>query len=245
MESLLKGKEIRMRLDKVLTHVGYGSRKEVQNLIKSKQVYIDGKCTLKADEQVNPEHQIITVSGKKITYQKQYYYLLNKPAGYISATEDYKEQTVIDLLASIDQNKGLFPVGRLDKDTEGLLILTTDGQLAHQLLAPKKHIPKVYYAKLRGRVEEKDKEIVAQGITLANGTVYKPGVLEIISSGDISEVYVTICEGQFHQVKEMMKFIGKEVLYLKRIQMGGLKLPDDLALGQYRALTKQELELLS
>lgn len=234
-----------MRLDKVLTHVGYGSRREVQNLIKSKQVKIDGKCIIKADIQVNPEIQEITVCGHKVHYQAYYYYLLNKPAGYISATEDTKEQTVLELLKPIDKNKALFPVGRLDKDTEGLLILTNDGQFAHNLLAPKKHIDKVYYAKVKGRVEERDKEVIAHGMTLANGTTYKPGQLEIISSGEISEVYVTIQEGKFHQVKEMMKFIGKEVIYLKRIQMGDLKLPDELTLGQYRALTTDELELLS
>ena len=230
-----------MRLDKVLGHVGYGSRKEVQKLIKSKKVTVDDKCVVKSEANVNPETQRICVSGKAIDYQEFYYYLLNKPAGYVSATEDPKDETVIDLLAQIDRNKEPFPVGRLDKDTEGLLVLTNNGKLAHDLLSPKKHVDKTYYAKVKGEMVAEDIEIFANGMTLKDGTTYRPGKLEIISSGEFSEIYVTISEGKFHQVKKMVQFVGKEVVYLKRIQMGQLKLPEDLELGEYRQLTQEEL----
>lgn len=230
-----------MRLDKVLGHVGYGSRKEVQKMIKSKKVTVDGKCVVKSEANVNPETQEICVGGKSIDYQEFYYYLLHKPAGYVSATEDPKDQTVIDLLDSIDRNKELFPVGRLDKDTEGLLVLTNNGKLAHDLLSPKKHVDKIYYAQVKGEMVPEDIEIFAQGMTLKDGTTYRPGKLEILSSGELSEIYVTISEGKFHQVKKMVQYVGKEVIYLKRIQMGRLKLPEELELGEYRQLTAEEL----
>ena len=233
-----------MRLDKVLGHVGYGSRKEVQKLIKSKKVTVDGKCVVKSEANVNPETQEICISGEPIDYQEFYYYLLNKPAGYVSATEDSRDETVIDLLKQIDRNKELFPVGRLDKDTEGLLVLTNNGKLAHDLLSPKKHVDKTYYAKVKGKMVPEDIEIFAQGMSLNDGTTYRPGKLEIISSGEFSEIYVTISEGKFHQVKKMVQYVGKEVVYLQRIQMGLLKLPKDLKLGEYRKLTSEELEKL-
>lgn len=233
-----------MRLDKVLGHVGYGSRKEVQKLIKSKKVTVDGKCIAKSEANVNPLTQEICISGERIDYQEFYYYILNKPAGYVSATEDPRDETVIDLLEMIDRNKELFPVGRLDKDTEGLLMLTNDGKMAHDLLSPKKHVDKTYYAKVKGEMVPEDIEIFAKGMTLNDGTTYRPGKLEIVSSGEFSEIYVTISEGKFHQVKKMVQYVGKEVVYLKRIQMGQFKLPEDLGLGEYRQLTAEELEAL-
>lgn len=233
-----------MRLDKILTHSGYGSRKEVQKIIKSKKVIVDGQVVSKPEANVDPNQSEIYISGKPVDYQEFYYYILNKPGGYISATEDPKEQTVIDLLDIEDRNKELFPVGRLDKDTEGLLLLTNDGKMAHDLLSPKKHVDKTYYAKVKGAMVQEDVTVFAQGITLENGTTYQPGKLEIISSGEFSEIYVTIKEGKFHQVKRMVQFVGKEVVYLKRIQMGRLKLPEDLALGEYRKLTEEELAYL-
>lgn len=232
-----------MRLDRVLVHVGYGSRKEVQKLIKSKKVTVSGKVVTKSELNVKPEEEIC-VSGVPINYQEYYYYILNKPAGYISATEDPRDQTVIDLLEPIDRNKELFPVGRLDKDTEGLLILTNDGQFAHDMLSPKKHVDKTYYAKVAGEMVPEDIDIFAQGMTLQDGTVYQPGKLEILSSHTESEILVTIKEGKFHQVKKMVRYVGKEVIYLKRIQMGDFKLPSDLALGEYRLMTPEELALL-
>lgn len=233
-----------MRLDRVLVHVGYGSRKDVQKLIKSKKVMVAGKIVTKSELNVQPEEDEICVLGKPINYQEYYYYILNKPAGYLSATEDPRDQTVIDLLETIDRNKELFPVGRLDKDTEGLLILTNDGQFAHDMLSPKKHVDKTYYAKVKGQMVPEDIETFAKGMTLQDGTVYQPGQLEILSSDTVSEIYVTIREGKFHQVKKMVQFVGKEVTYLQRIQMGDFKLPEDLALGQYRLMTAEELNLL-
>lgn len=233
-----------MRLDKMLVHVGYGSRKEVQKLIKSKKVSVNNKLVSQPDFNVKVEEDVVKVQEEPVIYKEFYYYLLNKPSGYISATEDPVDETVLDLLTIQDKNKGLFPVGRLDKDTEGLLLLTNDGKLAHDLLSPKKHVDKVYYAKVKGRVVEKDIEIFKEGITLEKGTTYKPAKLEIITSDeDYSEIYVTIKEGKFHQVKKMVHFIGKEVVYLKRIQMGELKLPPTIQLGEYRELTLEELSL--
>lgn len=233
-----------VRLDKVLGHVGYGTRKEVQKLIKSKKVTVNGKSVIKSEANVNPETDTICVSGEAIDYQTFYYYILNKPAGYVSATEDPRDETVIDLLEVIDRNKELFPVGRLDKDTEGLLVLTNDGKMAHDLLSPKKHVDKIYYAKVMGEMVPEDIEVFAKGMTLNDGTTYKPGKLEILSSGKYSEILVTISEGKFHQVKKMVQFVGKEVIYLKRLQMGDLKLPDDLEIGAYRQLTLEELHAL-
>lgn len=230
-----------MRLDKVLGHVGYGSRKEVQKLIKSKKVTVDGKSVIKSEANIDPTTQEICVCGEPIDYQEFYYYILNKPAGYVSATEDPRDETVIDLLETIDRNKELFPVGRLDKDTEGLLMLTNNGKLAHDLLSPKKHVDKVYYAKVKGEMVPEDIVTFSQGMTLKDGTTYRPGKLEIISSGELSEIYVTISEGKFHQVKKMVQYVGKEVVYLQRVQMGQFKLPEDLALGEYRQLTAEEL----
>lgn len=233
-----------MRLDKMLVHVGYGSRKEVQKLIKSKKVSVNNKLVSQPDFNVKVEEDVVKVQEEPVIYKEFYYYLLNKPSGYISATEDPVDETVLDLLTIQDKNKGLFPVGRLDKDTEGLLLLTNDGKLAHDLLSPKKHVDKVYYAKVKGKVVEKDIEIFKEGITLEKGTTYKPAKLEIITSDeDYSEIYVTIKEGKFHQVKKMVHFIGKEVVYLKRIQMGELKLPPTIQLGEYRELTLEELSL--
>lgn len=233
-----------MRLDRVLGHVGYGSRKEVQQLIKKKKVSVDGAIVKKVDVNVNPATQIIQVAGEAIDYQEFYYYLLNKPDGYISATEDPRDATVLDLLEERDRNKELFPVGRLDKDTEGLLLLTNDGKLAHALLSPKKHIDKLYYAKVQGEIVEDDCRAFEQGITMRDGTAYKPGKLEILSSGEMSEVLVTIKEGKFHQVKRMIQAVGKEVVYLKRLQMGELKLPQDLSLGEYRQINEEERKIL-
>lgn len=233
-----------MRLDKILGHVGYGSRKEVQKLIKGKKVTVDGKCVVKCEANVNPETSEISVGGEVIDYKAFYYFLMHKPAGYVSATEDPRDETVIDLLSPMDRNKELFPVGRLDKDTEGLLVLTNDGKMAHDLLSPKKHVDKVYYAKVMGEMVEEDIHTFAQGMTLKDGTTYKPGKLEILSSGEYSEILVTISEGKFHQVKKMVQYVGKEVIYLKRVQMGELILPEDIELGAYRPLEPEELEKL-
>lgn len=234
----------KMRLDKYLVHVGYGTRSAAQKVIKSKKVKVNDQIIIKPETSIDPETSTVEVNGERMDYEEFYYFILNKPGGYITATEDARDQTVLDLLEQRDQNKDVFPVGRLDKDTEGLLILTNDGKMAHSLLSPKHHVDKVYYAKVLGQMEEEDIKKFAMGITLNDGTTYEPGKLEIITSGTESEIYVTICEGKFHQVKRMVQAVGKEVVYLKRIQMGRLSLPEDLKLGTYRKMTREEIALL-
>lgn len=234
----------KIRIDKYLAHIGYGSRSEVHKLIKQKRITLNEKTVMKPDFSFVIEEAVVRVDGKMAVYSEYYYYLLNKPAGVITATEDERHETVLDLLLPIDKNKSLCPVGRLDKDTEGLLLLTNDGKLSHRLLSPKNHVDKVYYAKIDGILTEEDVKQFAEGIVLEDGTAYRPAKLQIIHSGELSEAYITISEGKFHQVKRMTMAVGKEVVYLKRIKMGGLELPQDLELGSYRPLTEQELTLL-
>lgn len=187
----------------------------------------------------------MTVYGEKIEYKEYIYLMMNKPAGVISATEDVREKTVIDLLEMEDAVYEPFPVGRLDKDTVGLLLLTNDGGLAHQLLSPKKHVPKTYYALVDGTVTEEDKKAFSAGIMLDDGYVTKPAQLNILRCGEIrSEIELTITEGKFHQVKRMFEAVGKTVVYLKRLSMGPIKLDEDLAEGEYRELTDEEIDLL-
>ncbi|MED3797641.1 pseudouridine synthase [Lysinibacillus capsici] len=230
-----------MRLDKLLANMGYGSRKEVKQLLKQKAVTVDGDYVKDAALHVDPEKQIISVFGERVVYTEFVYFIMNKPPGVISATEDLRDETVIDLLEPLHQHFQPFPVGRLDKDTEGLLLLTNDGQLAHNLLSPKKHVPKVYYAQIEGVVTEEDAEKFANGVELDDGYVTKPGKLVILKSAQQSEIELTIQEGKFHQVKRMFEAVGKRVTYLKRISMGSLKLDENLALGEYRELTAEEL----
>ncbi|AUS87995.1 pseudouridine synthase [Lysinibacillus capsici] len=230
-----------MRLDKLLANMGYGSRKEVKQLLKQKAVTVDGDYVKDAALHVDPEKQIVSVFGERVVYTEFVYFIMNKPPGVISATEDLRDETVIDLLEPLHQHFQPFPVGRLDKDTEGLLLLTNDGQLAHNLLSPKKHVPKVYYAQIEGVVTEEDAEKFANGVELDDGYVTKPGKLVILKSAQQSEIELTIQEGKFHQVKRMFEAVGKRVTYLKRISMGSLKLDENLALGEYRELTAEEL----
>lgn len=230
-----------MRLDKLLANMGYGSRKEVKQLLKQKAVTVDGDYVKDAALHVDPEKQIVSVFGERVVYTEFVYFIMNKPPGVISATEDLRDETVIDLLEPLHQHFQPFPVGRLDKDTEGLLLLTNDGQLAHNLLSPKKHVPKVYYAQIEGVVTEEDAEKFANGVELDDGYVTKPGKLVILKSAQQSEIELTIQEGKFHQVKRMFEAVGKRVTYLKRISMGSLKLDVNLALGEYRELTAEEL----
>lgn len=233
-----------MRLDKLLANMGYGSRKEVKQLLKQKAVTVDGASVKDAAMHVDPEQQNVSVYGERVVYTEFVYFMMNKPPGVISATEDLRDETVIDLLEPFDQHFQPFPVGRLDKDTEGLLVLTNDGILAHNLLSPKKHVPKVYYAHIEGVVTEEDVEKFAEGVELDDGYMTKPGKLVILKSASQSEIELTIQEGKFHQVKRMFESVGKCVTYLKRISMGNLKLDDHLALGEYRELTAEELNCL-
>lgn len=236
-----------MRLDKFLSAVGLGSRKEVTQLLKRKVITVNGQLVSEGKRQVDEVRDKIMYLDNELTYQEFYYYLLNKPKGVISATEDKRDETVIDLLSDQVFRKDLFPVGRLDKDTEGLLLLTNDGQLAHQLLAPKKHVDKEYYAIIEGIVTKEDCQLFQQGITLSNGEMTKPSQLtieEINNENNCSMIRLIIQEGKFHQVKRMFEAVDKKVTYLRRLRMGSLWLDETLALGEYRPLTEIEVEQL-
>jgi len=233
-----------VRIDKMLANLGYGSRKEVKDLLKSGGVKVNDTVVKNGKEQVNPDIDTVTLHGEVIEYKEYIYLMMNKPQGVISATEDHYEETVIDLLELEDAVFSPFPVGRLDKDTEGLLLLTNDGQLAHQLLSPKKHVPKTYFAVIDREVTEEDVLAFQEGVTLDDGYVTKPGKLKILKSGIRSDIELTITEGKFHQVKRMFEAVGKKVVYLQRISMGPLKLDETLELGEYRELTEEEITML-
>jgi 16S rRNA pseudouridine516 synthase len=233
-----------LRLDKLLANMGYGTRKEVKQLLKQKGVTVDGEIVKDSSMHVNPDEQEISVFGERVQYTEFIYIMMNKPPGVISATEDTIDQTVIDLLDPLAQHFKPFPVGRLDKDTEGLLLITNDGQLAHNLLSPKKHVPKTYYATIDGVVNESDIDAFKLGVELDDGYITKPGELVILNAGPKSEIELTIQEGKFHQVKRMFESVGKKVTYLKRLSMGSLKLDEQLNLGEYRELTEDELNAL-
>ena len=234
-----------MRLDKLLANMGYGSRKEVKQLLKEKAVTVDGVVAKDAAMKVDPDAQDVSVYGERVVYTEFIYLMMNKPPGVVSATEDRYDETVIDLLDPLAQHFKPFPVGRLDKDTEGLLLITNDGSLSHNLLSPKKHVPKTYYATIDGVVTEADIEAFRQGVELDDGYVTKPGELVILKSDDVSEIELTIQEGKFHQVKRMFEAVGKKVTYLKRLSMGPLVLDEALELGDYRELTEEELATLT
>lgn len=227
-----------MRIDKLLAHCGYGTRKEVKELLKSGVVTLNGKVEKSPKQHIDLEEDRVFVRDDQVIYSKNVYYMLNKPNGYVSATEDNLYPTVVDLID--DSHRDLFPVGRLDVDTEGLLLITNDGQLAHRLLSPKTHVPKTYFVKVKGRLCIGDVNAFMKGIPLEDFTCM-PSYLKIIKSDSISECEVTIYEGKFHQVKRMFKACGKEVVYLKRISMGNLKLDEDLPIGRYRPLTEDEI----
>lgn len=234
-----------MRLDKFLSHTGFGSRKEVKQLLKKKVVRVNDQVVKKGDYILNLNQDLISVNGETITYQEFIYLMLNKPAGYLSATEDNFQKTVIDLLQPEEQHFNPFPVGRLDKDTEGLLLLTNDGELAHFLLSPKKHVKKTYYAEVTGVMDLEDTKRFEQGIILEDGYKCLPAELQIIEQTDrTSKVLITVEEGKFHQVKRMVLACGKEVNYLKRQSIASLKLDETLKSGEYRPLDKEELDQL-
>jgi 16S rRNA pseudouridine516 synthase len=233
-----------LRIDKLLANLGYGSRKEVKQLLKGGSVKVDDIIVKDAKQHVDPNNQTVTLNGEVIEYKEYIYLMMNKPPGVISATEDHHDETVIDLLELEDQIYEPFPVGRLDKDTEGLLLITNDGQLAHRLLSPKKHVPKTYFAVIDREVTEEDITAFAKGVMLDDGYVTKPGELKILKSGIRSDIELTITEGKFHQVKRMFEAVGKRVVYLQRISMGPLKLDETLELGEYRELTDEEVESL-
>ncbi|MCT4663449.1 MAG: rRNA pseudouridine synthase [Tissierellales bacterium] len=233
-----------MRLDKMLSNLGYGSRKEIRKMAKKGEIIVNGKGITKADMHIDTENDRVYVNGEKAVYREYIYIMLNKPQGVVSATSDYRDETVIDLIDESFWAFEPFPVGRLDKDTEGLLLLTNDGKLSHNLLSPKKHVDKTYYVEVCDELKEEDVIKFSKGVTIDGDYKCLPAELEILESGEISKAYVTIREGKFHQIKKMMLAIGNEVVYLKRMQMGSLKLDEHLELGEYRELSEEELELL-
>lgn len=236
-----------MRLDKYLADMQIGSRKEVKAFIKKGLVTVNEQV-IKSDKfQVDETKDIVKFEEEVIRYQKEFYYLLNKPQGVISATIDDYEETVLDLFSDEDYREDLFPVGRLDKDTEGLLLITNDGALSHRLLSPKRHVPKEYYVEVQGCLTQEDQEKMAAGLKIDGGEICLPAELKILAvdeSSQCSSAQLILHEGKFHQVKRMMQACGKEVTYLQRVRMGNLFLPDDITLGEYRELTAEELKKL-
>lgn len=233
------------RLDKVLANLGYGSRKEVKALVKNGEVEIDGALIKDSSMVIDPEKSKIKVRGEEINYRKYIYLMMNKPEGAVSATFDKYDETVIDLIDDEYKVFNPFPVGRLDKDTVGLLLITNDGELNHKLISPKWHVDKVYYAEIDKAAGEEDVEAFKKGIILDDGYKCMPAKLEILNANEHgSEVKVTIQEGKFHQVKRMFNSVNKNVVYLKRISFGPLKLDETLEEGQSRELSNEELEVL-
>jgi len=236
-----------MRLDKFLANSGIGTRKEVKIILKKGKIKVNEKIVKDAKMQVDEIKDDVKIEGEKITYKPFVYIMMNKPSGVISATEDGKHKTVIDLLCEKYKNYKVFPVGRLDIDTEGLLLLTNDGVLAHNLLSPKKHVDKKYYVELKEPLTIEKKKILENGIKLEENFVTKKAKIEIIDKDEdieVNSVFITISEGKFHQVKRMFKFVENEVLYLKRVKMGKLLLPENLKLGEYRELSEEEMDLI-
>ena len=232
-----------MRIDKFLTEVGLGTRREVKKLLKTGQIAVNGVPVKKPEEKIKETEDIVTYQGKTLSYQEFEYYMFHKPAGCVTAVSDARHQTVMDYMKDLTR-KDLNPVGRLDIDTEGLLLITNDGMLSHELLSPTKHVPKTYYAKIEGKVTEEDISLFAEGIDIGEKKLTKPAKLCILVSDTISEIELTISEGKFHQVKRMFEAVDKKVIYLKRISMGSLVLDESLGLGEYRPLTKDEIEQL-
>ena len=232
-----------IRLDKYLADMGIGTRSRIKKEIRSGQVIVNGKPICRPELKINTDQGEVLFQGEPVTYEEYEYYMLNKPAGVISAASDRQETTVVDLIKDRKRDD-LFPVGRLDKDTEGLLIITNNGELAHRLLSPKKHVDKVYFAKVKGIVTEDDIECFAQGLDIGDEQPTLPAELVICSSDEISGILLTIREGRFHQVKRMFQAVGKEVVYLKRLRMGPVTLDDSLKPGEYRRLTEEEVDRL-
>jgi 16S rRNA pseudouridine516 synthase len=237
------------RLDKILAHMGFGTRSELRRLTKAGVIFVNGQKIKDSGIQVDPNIDQITVGGESVHYREFVYLMMNKPQGVVSATEDNRDRTVVDLLDKIYRPFEVFPVGRLDKDTEGLLLLTNNGKLAHNLLSPRKHVPKTYYAEVEWEVGESVSEAFKQGVTLDDGYVTMPAKLIVMEAGNASEhkpsvIELTILEGKFHQVKRMLQAVGQQVVYLKRISMGPLQLDPALALGAVRELTEAELKSL-
>ena len=246
------------RLDKIIASTGRWSRREVKDLVRQGRVTVDDVPARSAEEKVDPEQAVIAVNGEKLNWRRYTWVMLNKPAGYLSATEDGRGATVLDLLPQDLQRQGLFPVGRLDKDTEGLLLITNDGALSHDLLAPGKHVWKTYFVRVQGILEDKDIERLENGMDIGDDRMTLPAKVKRLDAvslslsaddpgypGDTEScLELSICEGRFHQVKRMLAGVGHPVLYLKRLSMGSLRLDEALKQGEYRRLTPEEIAAL-
>ena len=226
-----------MRLDKFLCDTAGLTRTEAKNAVKKGQIAVNGQVQKAADFKVKENEDTVTFQGKPLSYAAFHYYMLHKPAGVITATEDKKESTVMDILKE-EKVKNLFPVGRLDRDTEGLLLITDDGGLAHNLLSPKKHVDKEYLVKVRDSISEEDCKKLSEGVNIGDEKPTAPAKVERVAE---KEILLTIREGRFHQVKRMLQAVGNEVVYLKRLSMGSLRLPEDLEKGAYRPLSEEEI----
>lgn len=237
---------MQLRLDKYLCDMQAGTRSAVKDMIKKKRVSVNGNIVIRPEEKVNIDTDIVCIDNQEIGYSDYEYYMLNKPQGVISATSDSNDRTVIDLITD-RKRKDLFPVGRLDKDTEGLLIITNDGELAHRLLSPKHHVDKVYEATVKGIIPYSCVEQFAKGLYVDKDFTAMPAKLDILSydnDSDTTHINITIKEGKYHQIKRMFTAVGSEVLYLKRLSMGKLMLDETLKTGEYRALTESEISIL-
>lgn len=230
-----------IRLDKFLCNMEAGTRSQVKDMIKKGQVTVNGTVCKTSDYKIQEDVDKVCLLGKEISYQTFYYYMLNKPQGVVSATIDNLDKTVLDLLKDAP-GKDLFPVGRLDKDTEGLLLITNDGALSHRLLSPKKHVPKTYYVETKSPCTESMKTALEEGVDIGEEKLTLPAKVNVL---DECHIELTITEGKFHQVKRMLKAVDNEVIYLKRLSMGTLVLDENLKLGEYRPLTKEELQKLN
>ena len=234
-----------IRLDKYLVEMGLGTRSQIKDAAKKGRIQVDGTVEKKTERKIDPNKETVTFDGRTISYVEMEYYMLNKPQGVVSATEDNLYRTVVDLIED-KHRSDLFPVGRLDIDTEGLLLITNDGDLAHRLLSPKHHVDKQYYAHVTGELPKDAVEQFEQGIQLKDGTPTMPAVLQILEPVEkgVNAVVLTIYEGKFHQVKRMFEALECKVVYLKRLSMGSLKLDERLKVGEYRPLTDEEIRLL-
>ena len=232
-----------VRLDKFLADAGAGTRSQVKGFLKKGLVTVNGEPARKPEQKISPETDLIVFQGTVLSYTEFYYYMLNKPSGYVSATDDNTAPTVLSLLKGAP-GKDLFPVGRLDKDTEGLLLITNDGALAHRLLSPRHHVDKTYFVRADGAVTEDDCSRLEAGVDIGENRLTLPARAALLSSGPVSEVELTIHEGKFHQVKRMFQAVGKPVLYLRRLSMGSLMLDETLPPGQYRPLREEEIAAL-
>jgi len=233
-----------IRLDKFLADSGEGTRTQVKEKIKKGRVTVNGVTIKKSDLKVNTDEDVVAIDGKTLVHEEYEYFMLNKPQGVVSATTDARDKTVVELIKEA-KRRDLFPVGRLDKDTEGLLVITNDGPLANSLLAPGKHVDKIYEAKVAGNVTEQTIQIFKEGIDIGDDKLTAPAILEVLDvNGTDSHIRITITEGRYHQIKRMFKAVDMEVTYLKRISMGPLMLDNSLGVGDYRRLTDMEIKLL-